>query len=70
MNRRHLLTGLIAAPAVILTPGLLMPVKAWKPSKPKIVITAVPPGGVGAWKYMLVGGTLFELGADNKWREV
>jgi hypothetical protein len=28
MNRRSFLTGLIAAPAVILTPGLLMPVKA------------------------------------------
>jgi hypothetical protein len=28
MNRRGFLTGLIAAPAVILTPGLLMPVRA------------------------------------------
>jgi hypothetical protein len=27
MNRRSFLTGLIAAPAVILTPGLLMPVR-------------------------------------------
>jgi hypothetical protein len=34
MNRRGFLTGLIAAPAVILTPGLLMPVRAqpiWTP---------------------------------------
>jgi hypothetical protein len=29
MNRRGFLTGLIAAPAVILTPGLLMPVRKW-----------------------------------------
>lgn len=28
-TRRNFLTGLIAAPAVITTPGLLMPVKAW-----------------------------------------
>ena len=28
MNRRGFLQGLIAAPAVITTPGLLMPVKA------------------------------------------
>lgn len=29
MNRRGFLTGLLAAPAVITTPGLLMPVRAW-----------------------------------------
>lgn len=29
MNRRGFLTGLLASPAVITTPGLLMPVKAW-----------------------------------------
>jgi len=29
MNRRSLLLGLLAAPAVIRTPGLLMPVKPW-----------------------------------------
>jgi hypothetical protein len=29
LSRRSLLSGLIAAPAVILTPGLLMPVKPW-----------------------------------------
>ena len=29
MNRRGFLGGLLAAPAVIVTPGLLMPVKAW-----------------------------------------
>jgi hypothetical protein len=28
-SRRSLLSGLIAAPAVILTPGLLMPVRRW-----------------------------------------
>jgi hypothetical protein len=35
MNRRSFLTGLVAAPAVILTPGLLMPVRAqpiWTPN--------------------------------------
>lgn len=29
MNRRGFLTGLLSAPAVITTPGLLMPVRAW-----------------------------------------
>ncbi len=29
MNRRGFLAGLLASPAVIITPGLLMPVKAW-----------------------------------------
>lgn len=29
VNRRGFLTGLLAAPAVITTPGLLMPVRAW-----------------------------------------
>lgn len=29
MNRRRFLTNLLSAPAVITTPGLLMPVKAW-----------------------------------------
>lgn len=31
ITRRRLLTGLIAAPIVITTPGLLMPVKALQP---------------------------------------
>lgn len=29
MNRRGFLSGLITAPAVIITPGLLMPVHSW-----------------------------------------
>lgn len=35
LSRRGILTGLIAAPAVILTPGLLMPVKPviWAPPR-------------------------------------
>ena len=32
MDRRSFLTGLLAAPAVVLTPGLLMPVRAWDES--------------------------------------
>lgn len=31
MNRRRLLLGLVAAPAVIRIPGLLMPVRAYEP---------------------------------------
>ena len=29
MNRRRFLAGLLSTPAVITTPGLLMPVRAW-----------------------------------------
>ena len=30
MNRRGFIAGLLSAPAVITTPGLLMPVRAWR----------------------------------------
>ena len=41
LTRRSMLLGLIAAPAVIRTPGLLMPIKAplWTPA-----IERLPPG--------------------------
>lgn len=35
MNRRGFLTGLLYTPAVITTPGLLMPVRAWV--EPKVI---------------------------------
>ncbi len=37
MNRRGFLTGLLASPAVITTPGLLMPVKAWSETWPVVI---------------------------------
>ena len=33
-TRRRFLTGLLSAPAVITTPGLLMPVRAWGEANP------------------------------------
>jgi len=38
MNRRNFLMGLIAAPAIIRTPGLLMPIKRIiEPARPMLV---------------------------------
>ena len=55
LSRRNLLKGLIAAPLVITTPGLLMPVKA---------IPAVPEFGMfvkGQW----IDGSAFNIGVEH-----
>jgi hypothetical protein len=40
MNRRRFLLGALSAPAVITTPGLLMPVKAWPAAVKTGIVTA------------------------------
>lgn len=46
MNRRGLLVGLFMAPAIIRTPGLLMPIK------PLIMTAAMSEAGVAACRFM------------------
>jgi hypothetical protein len=54
MNRRSFMTGLlIAAPAVIKTPSLLMPVKALKPARDDSLLE---PTGFIKWADMSDGG--------------
>ena len=51
MNRRAFIQSVLAAPAVILTPGLLMPVRAWQADVDEIRILFS--GGKlesGAWR--------------------
>jgi hypothetical protein len=58
LSRRSLLSGLIAAPAVILTPGLLMPIKPWIVP---VTFKAAGDGWVGPFRYMLANGKMYEL---------
>ena len=53
LTRRGLLSGLVAAPAVVLTPKLLMPVRSWKEpwqvyEEYALESMGVPPGGTRA----------------------
>jgi hypothetical protein len=58
LSRRSLLGGLIAAPAVILTPGLLMPVRPWIVP---VTFNACPP--FGPYSHMLIYGP----GIPGRW---
>jgi hypothetical protein len=63
LSRRSLLSGLIAAPAVILTPGLLMPVKAWADEPWISVINGRRWGPeYEAWSLVIEGRTLTDGG--------
>jgi hypothetical protein len=72
LSRRSLISGLIAAPAVILTPGLLMPVKPWI-----VPVTFSAAGGEFYWKYLTADGLRWwewvndgQEGGGAVWREI
>jgi hypothetical protein len=71
LSRRSLLTGLVAAPAVILTPGLLMPIKPWI-----VPVTFSAAGGKFTWKYLTYRAMWWEWANDGQegggavWREI
>lgn len=71
MNRRGFLTGLLAAPVVITTPGLLMPVRSLALPEPVFI-----PGisdmdlGTAILEMALFGKAVFETRPDGRVRHV
>lgn len=58
MNRRSLLTGLIAAPLVVRTPCILMPIRPWRssPENHFIIVADWPKPGSDIYANVGAGG--------------
>jgi hypothetical protein len=77
MNRRGFLTGLIAAPAVILTPGLIMPVRPWIVPVTFSAAMSIDPDSF-EWRYLYdnASGRVWEWVEDGQeggaavWKEI